>query len=75
MITNNNRIAKITPYPWTPKKLPSLLSIKLLYDTPFKTIKDKAAKKNNIAVDLVRVLNCGSIDTTINEANKTTPAK
>ena len=38
-----------------PKKLLSVLSIKLLYETPFKTIKDKAARKNNSAVDLMKV--------------------
>ena len=40
-----------------PKKLLSVLSTKLLYETPFKTIKDIAAKKNKSAVDLVRGLN------------------
>ena len=32
-------------------------AIKLLYEIPFNTIKDKAARKNNSAVDLVRGLN------------------
>ena len=58
-----------------PKKLLSVLSTKLLYETPFKTIKDIAAKKNKSAVDLVRGLNWGSIDITIRDANKTIPAK
>ena len=40
-----------------PKQLLSVLSIKLLYEPHFKPIKDKAARKNNSAVDLARGLN------------------
>ena len=74
-MTNKSRTTSITPYPCIPKKLLLVFSTKLLYETPFKTIKDIAAKKNNNAVDLVLGLNWGSIAITISDANNTTPAK